>query len=107
MPSGKARYHQTVGKREFYWNQTPHNQLQDRREEIARDIKRKMKENGEIEDRVPYRWQWAYENNFGTVEAFTGSEARAAVKKALGIPKKKRLPKNVVIQRIEFDEPTT
>ncbi|MHC4188382.1 MAG: hypothetical protein ACYSUB_01680 [Planctomycetota bacterium] len=106
MPKGKARYQPSIGKKPFNVNRTRHNQLQERREFILRDIKRKMKEKGTIADRVPYVWEWRYGDKFGTVNHFTRSDARGEIKRMLGVSKKKRLPNDVQIRRVEFNEPS-
>lgn len=46
----------------------------------------------------PYRWQYEIDGNLGTVEAFTRSEARAEVKKAIG--HKGRLPKSLKLEKV-------
>lgn len=106
MPQGKARYHRAVGKSPFYWNKSRHGQLQERREAIQRDMKRKMKAQGIIGNKTPFVWEWCCDDVCGTVTAFSGGEARAKIKKALEIPKKKPLPRNVQIKRVEFNEPS-
>lgn len=45
-----------------------------------------------------YRWQYEIDGNLGTVEAFTRSEARAEVKKAIG--HKGRLPKSLKLEKV-------
>jgi hypothetical protein len=105
MTRGKSRYHIPVGKRPFAWNKSRHTQLQERREEIQRDIKRKMLEKGIIEVQTPPVWEWRYGEEFGVVVGFTKSEARSKIKKKLGIPKKKSLPSSVQIRKVEFNEP--
>lgn len=107
MPKGKARYHPTIGKRPHFWRRTQHNQLQERKEEIHRDIKRQMKKKGVIENKVPFVWEWCYGEKFGTVTGFTKSEARGQIKRILNIPKKKSLPHGVQIRKVEFNEPLT
>lgn len=106
MPSGKARFHKTIGKQPFFWNRSRHSQLTERKEEINRDMKRQMKEKGVIGDRMPYSWEWCYNDKFGIVTGFTRSQARGEIKKVLGIPKNKSLPCEVIIQRINFNEST-
>lgn len=44
------------------------------------------------------RWQYEIDGNLGTVEAFTRSEARAEVKKAIG--HKGRLPKSLILEKV-------
>lgn len=105
MTKGKARYHPPIGKRPIA-GLSPHKQLQKRREEIQRDIKRRMKANGIIGDKIPFIWEWRYGDEFGTVNGFTRSDARGEIKRMLGIPKKKSLPRDIQIQKVEFNEPS-
>lgn len=106
MPKGKTRHHPTIGKRPYFCNKTPYKQLQGRREEIRRDIKRQMKEKGVIGDKIPFTWEWRHEEKFGTVTGFTKSDARSKIKLILNISKKKPLPHNVQIRKVEFNEPS-
>ena len=69
---------------------------------IDRDKKRRAKIEGRIGDAIPFEWEWCFEDQQGTLLAFTASEARAQIKKLLQIPKKKRLPWEVVLQRVEY-----
>ncbi len=104
MPNGKARHRQSIGKRPFTCVTTIHNQLQERQRAIKRHIKQQMKTSGAIEDKIPYIWEWSHAGNAGEVSAFTKSEARSKIKKAMGITKKKPLPNGVQIERIDFNE---
>jgi hypothetical protein len=70
-------------------------------------MKRKLKEQGLIEDKAPATWEWCYGGEHGTVQCHTRSEARGMIKKLLKIPKKKRLPSDVHIAKVEFNEPPT
>ncbi len=49
-----------------------------------------------------FTWLWSLGEGkeTGTVEAVNKSEARGLIKKALGIPKKKRLPLGIVIRKV-------
>lgn len=105
MPGGKTRYHRSVGKRPFSWNVSQYKQFQERKIFVQRDKKRIEKKV--IGDKVPYVWEWKYGRKFGTVLGYCRSDARAVIKCALGISKKKPLPKEVQIKRVEFNEPTT
>ena len=107
MPSGKARHHSFVGKRPHVWGRSRYKQLQERREEFRRDMKRKMLEQGVIENKTPFYWEWRYDGKFGSVASFTRSEARSKIKQILNIPKKGSLPQGVQIQKVKFDEFTT
>lgn len=107
MPSGKSRHHSSVGKKPFHIYRTRHNQLESKREKIHRDMKRKLKEDGLIADKTPAVWEWCYGGEHGTVKCHTKSEARGMIKKLLKIPKKKRLPRDVHIQKVEFNGPST
>lgn len=106
MTRGKSRHHVPVGKRPFTFSKSRHAQLQERLAEIHRDIKRKMKDKGLIEDKAPFSWEWRHDEEFGIVVGFNKSEARSEIKKKLGIPKKKSLPSSVQIRKVEFNEPT-
>lgn len=99
----KARHRQQTGKRPHIWNRTPN--IQERKEAIQRDIKRRMKLEGIIEDKIPFIWEWRLGDKFGTVTSFTKSEARSEIKQSLNISKKKPLPCNIQIRKIEFNEP--
>lgn len=44
-----------------------------------------------------YRWTWSRGRDFGGVETYTRSEARALVKAALGLPRRKRLPADMKV----------
>lgn len=106
MPSGKARYNPSVGKRPFASALSPFKQLQKRRAQISRDIKKQMKEKGIIGDKIPFIWEWCCGDEFGTVNGFTRGDARGEIKKILGIPRKKSLPKDTQIRKVEFNEPS-
>jgi len=105
MPRGKTRYHRPVGKRPFFWNLSQYKQFQERLAFVQRDRERVGK--NATSGKIPYVWEWRYGEKFGTVLGYYRSEARAVVKCALNISKKKPLPKEVQIRRIEFNEPTT
>lgn len=105
MPSGKARYHPSVGKQPYACALSPFKQLQRRREQIHRDRKKQLKAGGVIGDKIPFVWEWRCGDEFGTVNGFTRGDARGAIKKILGIPKKKSLPKDAQIRKVEFNEP--
>lgn len=107
MPNGKARHHSPVGKKPFHIYRTRHNQLESRREQIHCDMKKKLKERGLIEDKTPATWEWCYGGEHGTVQCHTRSEARGMIKKLLKIPKKKRLPSDVHVAKVEFNGPST
>lgn len=103
MTKGKARYHSPIGRRPIA-GLSRRKQLQKRMEEIQRDVKKRMKANGTIADKVPFIWEWRYGDKFGTVNGFTRSEARGEIKKALGVSKKKRLPIDTQIRKVTFNE---
>ena len=107
MSNGKARHHSPVGKKPFHIYRTQHNQLESRREQIHRGVKRRLKEQGLIEDKTPATWEWRYGVEYGTVKCHTKSEARGMIKKLLEVPKKKRLPYEVQIAKVEFNGPST
>jgi hypothetical protein len=104
MPRGKARHHPIIGKRPFHWYKTRHTQLQERRKEIDRDMKKTMEAKGIIA-RTFYIWEWRYGDRYGTVRSYTYSDARREIKKILGISLKKALPRDVQIEKVEFNEP--
>ena len=60
--------------------------------------------NGEIEMKVPAIWEWRFEEESGSVTAHTKGEAKAQIKRLLSIPKKKKLPREVGIQKVGFNE---
>lgn len=70
-------------------------------------MKRKLIEDGTIMDpanRPPkYIFHWEYGDITGDCLCDNKSEARAVIKKDLGISKKKRLPKEVIITCEEND----
>jgi hypothetical protein len=70
-------------------------------------MKRRLKDQGLIEDKPPAIWEWCYGGEHGVVKCHTRSEARGMIKKLLKIPKKKRLPSAVHIAKVEFNEPST
>ena len=102
-----TRQKMQVGKRQSNDFISPREQLARRRAVVWRDIKRKMIANGEIENKVPAIWEWGFEEESGSVTAHTRSDAKAQIKQQLGIPKKKKLPREVVIQKVEFNERPT
>jgi len=63
-----------------------------------------LKEMGLIGDRHPPKWDWSFEEEKGVVEAFTKGEAKARIKEILGVPKKKKLSKEVQVERAEVPE---
>jgi hypothetical protein len=107
MPSGKARYHPSVGKQPYVSGLSPFKQLQRRREQIQRDRKKQLKTQGIIGNRIPFIWEWRCGDEFGTVNGFTRGDARGEIKKILGIPRKKSLPEGTQIRKVEFNEPST
>ena len=107
MPNGKARYRPTIDRRSHSWNVSQYKQLQEKREKIYRGMKKQMKAQGTIANKVPFIWEWRCGDEFGTVSSFTRSEARAEIKKMLNISKKKPLPRDVQIRKVEFNEPIT
>ena len=107
MPNGKSRHHSSVGKNPFHLYRTRHNQLESKREQLQREMKRRLKEQGLIEDKPTAVWEWCYGGEHGTVKCHTRSEARGMIKKILKLPKKKRLPSDVHIAKVEFNEPST
>jgi hypothetical protein len=70
-------------------------------------MKRKLKASGLIADKVLAMWEWCYGSECGTVRCHTKSEARGLIKKLLKIPKKKRLPREVQLQKVEFNGSST
>lgn len=77
---------------------------------IAAQIKRDAIKRGIIPDRSQqpprYKFTWRYGNIEGVVYANTRSEARAMIKRDLGIKKKKRLPIEVEIEREPNEDST-
>ncbi len=102
-----TRQKKQIGKKEQVNNITAFSLLQRRRAFIWQDIKRKMIANGEIERKVPAIWEWGFEEKSGSVTAHTKGEAKAQIKRLLGIPKKKKLSREVMIQKVGFNEYTT
>lgn len=82
---------------------TEKQQLQANKPKIMRAIKRKLIADGLIMDpanRPPkFIFKWTWGELSGTVQADDKAAARGLIKKDLGIPKKKRLPQGVVIER--------
>lgn len=97
-----TRQKKQIGKKEQINNIIPFSLLQQRREFVWRDIRRKMIANGEIERKVPAIWEWRFEEKSGSVTAHTKGEAKAQIKRLLGTPKKKKLPREVAIQKVGF-----
>ena len=97
-----TRQKKQIGKKEQINNITSFSLLQRRREFVWRDIKRKMIANGEIEKKVPAVWEWRLEEKSGSVTAHTKGEAKAQIKRILGLSKKKKLPREVAIQKVGF-----
>ena len=96
----KSRHHQSVGKRPFQSVKKQATQLKELRIAFNRAVKKQLKASGNIEDKSPYVWEWVSNDQSGTVTALTGSEARAEIKKVLG----KKLPRDLQIERIDFNE---
>lgn len=93
-----------IGKRPDHRPLTKTPPLQDRVAANLRQQKRMLKKMGLIGDRYPPKWNWSFEEESGIVEAFTKGEAKARIKEILGIPKKKKLPQDVNIERAEVPE---
>lgn len=89
-----------IGKPPFSCVLSEYKKLKIHREFIERGLKRQMKEKGIIEDKVAASWEWAYNEACGTVFGFTRAEARSELKKLFNIPKKKRLPSEVQLQKV-------
>lgn len=106
MPSGKARYHPSVGKQPYACALSPFKRLQKRRRQIQRDRKKQLKAKGIIGNRIPFIWEWRCGDEFGTVDGFTQGDARGEIKKILNIPRKKSLPEDTQIRKVEFNEPS-
>jgi hypothetical protein len=62
--------------------------------------KKFLRAQGYIAPKIPLKWQWSLGEQSGVVEAFTKSEARAAVKRALNLSKKRRLPVEVCLEKV-------
>lgn len=101
MVSRKSRHHQFVGKHGHYWNESPDTVTTRLKKVATRFAKRQMKAEGIIGDKYPFKWEWRLGSLFGTVMAFTRSEARSKIKKELGI--KGRLPVGTLIRKVVFD----
>lgn len=75
------------------------------KDRLFRAVKRQLIDQGVIMDpsaRPPkYQFTWAYGELTGECFADTRSEARAIIKRDLGIPKKQRLPSEVTINRYD------
>jgi hypothetical protein len=68
---------------------------------LNRVFKRQALAQGLIDtSKGKYRWQWHYDGQSGEVDANNRSDARGKVKKALGIPKKDRLPVGVALLKV-------
>lgn len=64
-------------------------------------VKRQAVAAGVIDPtKARFRWQWHCDGESGYVEANTRSEARGLVKKALGVPRKERLPVGVAVFKV-------
>lgn len=79
-------------------------------EEVAylnRVIKRANKAAGYDTAKKPTTWNYEViikgDTFDGQVEALTRSEARSAVKKALGISRRKRLPANLKLEKVNVE----
>lgn len=92
-----------IGKRPDYRPRRRTLTPEERRNEQIRDQIRHLKKADLIGNRVPPDWEWKLGDNGGIIAAFTKGEARALIKKALGLSKKKRLPKDIVIKLVEHD----
>jgi len=77
------------------------NKLEAKINYLNRVICRANRAAGYFGDNIPNKWYYEYNGQSGTVVAVTCSEARALIKKELGISRKHRLPKNVIIERKE------
>jgi hypothetical protein len=65
---------------------------------LNRVIKRMNRAAGYDTAKKPSQWRYEIDGNLGTVEAFTRSEARAEIKKAIG--HKGRLPKSLKLEKV-------
>lgn len=92
-----------IGKPPFSCVLSEYKKLKIHREFIERDLKRRMKEKGIIENKVAASWEWAYNEACGTVFGFTRAEARSELKKLFNIPKKKRLPLGVQLRKVVLE----
>lgn len=68
---------------------------------LNRAIARMNKGAGYTTDKQPFVWSYSGLGKSGQVSAFTRSEARSKIKHEAGIPRSKRLPQNVVIEKGE------
>ena len=93
-----------IGKRPDHRPRTKTPPLQDRVAANLWQQKRVLKEMGLIGDRHPPKWDWSFEDQTGGVNAFTKGEAKARIKEVLGVPKKKKLPKGVSVERAEVPD---
>ena len=77
--------------------------LRDKEEYLNRIVKRANKAAGYESAKTPESWTYSVtccDKDFsGTVEAFTRSEARSLVKKAINMPKRKRLPTTLKLEK--------
>lgn len=72
---------------------------------VNRLVKRDALARGLIDpSKGKYRWQWHYNNASGEVEANSRSEARSLIKRALGLPKRHRLPEGVQVFKVGIVE---
>ncbi len=73
------------------------------RDRVMRAIRRKMVNDGILMDRSSrprkFQFNWTFGELSGTVYSDSKSEARAFIKRDLGISAKKRLPMEVAIER--------
>lgn len=104
MPKGKNRYQNQIGKKPFSQHVSKNTFAKRHLDFIVRCEKRT--EKSRTGGKIPYTWEWAYQDKYGTVTAHCRSDARAKIKAILEIPNKKRLPIGVQIERVEFDELT-
>lgn len=76
-------------------------------EYLNRLIRRSNRAAGYVTGKEPYKWYFLHaditrgRSYEGTVVAHTKSEARALIKKEMGISKNKRLPHGILIERKE------
>jgi len=76
-------------------------------EYINRMVKRANKAAGYVTTKQPATWNYAVNGQSGTVVAHTRSEARAEIKRAVGIKKKDRLPVGITLEKVVTDVGTT
>jgi len=73
---------------------------QEKTDYLNRVVKRANKAAGYETAKQPTRWDYLVNGKHGTVVAHTRSEARALIKKEIGLKKKDRLPVGISLEKV-------